>query len=81
MAEGEGFEPPMASRSGEFQVLEASGTISYHRPTKGGKGLPSQADQRGLLSDLMSDTARLPQLAPNLNDLQKQVGVLKGFVR
>jgi hypothetical protein len=26
------------------------------------------------------DTAHLPQLAANLNDLQKQVGVLKGFV-
>jgi integrase len=31
LAEGEGFEPPRASRPGGFQVLEISGTIGLYR--------------------------------------------------
>ena len=57
-----------------------------------GKLAPTQAKQvddlipkaQSLNDELQKpqvETARLPQLASNLSDLQKQVGVLKGFLK
>jgi hypothetical protein len=43
--------------------------------------LPKAQSLNDELEKPQLDTARLPQLGANLNDLQKQVGVLKGFMK
>jgi hypothetical protein len=43
--------------------------------------LPKAQSLTGELEQPQLDAARLPALAGNLSDLQKQVGVLKGFMR
>ncbi len=57
MAEGEGFEPPRASRPGGFQVLKTTGTMGHYRAPK--ETIPALARFGPLaLCSLVSDGGR-----------------------
>jgi polyhydroxyalkanoate synthesis regulator phasin len=65
----------------ELTSMKSSGKLPAEQTKKVDELLPKARSLNDELSKPQVSTSRLPQLASNLNDLQKQVGVLKGFMR
>ena len=65
----------------ELTSMKSSGKLPADQTKKVDELLPKAQSLNDELSKPQVSTSRLPQLASNLNDLQKQVGALKGFMR
>jgi hypothetical protein len=65
----------------DLTSMKSSGKLPAAQGQKVDELLPKAQSLNDELEKPQLDTARLPQLAVNLNDLQKQVGVLKGFMK
>lgn len=69
------------SMVGDLTSMKSSGKLGPAQIQQVDTLLPKAQSLTGELEQPQLDAARLPALAGNLNDLQKQVGVLKGFMR
>ena len=69
------------SMVGDLTSMKGSGKLGPAQMQQVDTLLPKAQSLTGELEQPQLDAARLPALAGNLNDLQKQVGVLKGFMR
>ena len=66
---------------GDLTSMKTSGKLAPQQVTQVDELLPKATSLTSELETPSLDVARLPQLASNLSDLQKQVGVLKGFMK
>jgi hypothetical protein len=66
---------------GDLTSMKSSGKLAAAQMTQVDELLPKATSVTTELEKPQVDAARLPQLAGDLNDLQKQVGVLKGFMK
>jgi hypothetical protein len=66
---------------GDLTSMKSSGKLAPPQAKQVDELLPKAQSLNDELAKPKVDTARLPQLASNLNDLQKQVSVLKGFMK
>ena len=65
----------------DLTSMKSSGKLAGDQVKQVDNLLPKAQSLNDELEKPQVDAARLPQLAGNLNDLQKQVGVLKGFMK
>lgn len=65
----------------ELTSMKTSGKLAPAQVTQVDDLLPKATSMTSELEKPQVDAARLPQLASDLNDLQKQVGVLRGFMK
>ena len=65
----------------ELTSMKSAGTLPAEQGKKVDELLPKAQSLNDELEKPQLSAARLPELAGNLNDLQKQVAVLKGFMR
>ena len=66
---------------GDLTSMKNSGQLAPAQVSEVDTLLPQAQSLTGELEKPQIDPARLPALAGNLSDLQKQVGVLKGFIK
>jgi len=66
---------------GDLTSMKDSGKLGQDQVRQVDDLLPKARSLNDELEKPQVDAARLPQLASNLGDLQKQVGVLKGFMK
>jgi len=66
---------------GDLTSMKDSGKLAPAQTKQVNDLLPKAQSLNDELEKPQLDSARLPQLASNLTDLQKQVGVLKGFMK
>ena len=69
------------SMVGDLTSMKSSGKLGPAQMQQVDTLLPKAQSLTGELEQPQLDATRLPALAGNLSDLQKQVGVLKGFMR
>jgi hypothetical protein len=65
----------------DLTSMKSSGTLPAEQGKKVDELLPKAQSLNDELEKPQLSAARLPELASNLNDLQKQVSLLKTFVR
>jgi hypothetical protein len=65
----------------ELLSMKQGGQLAPAQSAKVDELLPKAQSLAGELDAPQVDVAKLPQLASNLSDLQKQLGALKGLVR
>jgi hypothetical protein len=65
----------------DLTSMKSSGKLPTAQAQKVDELLPKAQSLNDELEKPQLDAAHLPQLATNLNDLQKQVGALKGFMK
>jgi hypothetical protein len=65
----------------DLTAMKSSGKLAPSQITQVDTLLPKAASLTGELEKPQVDSARLPQLASELGDLQKQVGALKGLMK
>lgn len=65
----------------DLTSMKSSGKLAPAQMTQADELLPKATSVTSELERPQLDAGRLPQLAADLNDLQKQVGVLKGFMK
>jgi hypothetical protein len=65
----------------ELTSMKSSGKLPPAQAKKADELLPKAQSLNDELEQPQIDAGRLPQLASNLTDLQKQVGALKGFMK
>ena len=65
----------------DLTSMKSSGKLAPAQVTQVDNLLPKATSLTSELEKPQVDAASLPKLATDLNDLQKQVGVLKGFMK
>ena len=66
---------------GDLTSMKSSGKLAPAQAKQVDELVPKAQSLNDELEKPQVEPARLPQLASNLNDLQKQVSVLKGFLK